>query len=164
MNEARSMAKRAFEIPEEPRMPVIPRSVTRLGHVVGEMELGKTGPQGQESYSASSRLWTPLPCLGPEQRLRGESRRAGEVLESCQPIEHHGDGRQKIGVVAAHFAFSHAQEAVDILGLRGEVALSRKSSVNPLPSAIIRRVCSRVNEVLVVEGVTPSSVPIQPPT
>ena len=155
LNEAREMAKRAFEISEELLMPVILRSVTRLGHMTGDLELGKMEPKGQEPYFDSSRQWTPFPCLEPERRLREKLRHAGEVLERYQFDEYQGKGSEKIGVVGAGFAFNYVQEAVDILGLREEVALLKISTVNPLPSRIIHRLLSHVNRVLVVEDVTP---------
>ncbi|MCJ7609283.1 indolepyruvate ferredoxin oxidoreductase subunit alpha, partial [Candidatus Bathyarchaeota archaeon] len=155
LNEAREMAKRAFEISEELRVPVILRSVTRLGHMTGDLELGKMEPKGQEPYFDSSRQWTPFPCLEPEGRLREKLRHAEEVLERYQFDEYQGKGSEKIGVVGAGFAFNYVQEAVDSLGLREEVALLKVSTVNPLPSRIIHRLLSHVNRVLVVEDVTP---------
>ncbi len=155
LDEAREMTKRAFEISEELRMPVILRSVTRLGHMTGDMELGEMGTKQQAPYFDSSRQWTPFPCLEPERKLRGKLRRAGEVLERYQFDEYEGKGTERIGVVGAGFAFNYVQEAVDTLGLRDEVALLKISTVNPLPKGIIHRLLSHVDQVLVVEDVTP---------
>jgi indolepyruvate ferredoxin oxidoreductase alpha subunit len=155
LNDAREMTKQAFEISEELHMPVILRSVTRLGHMTGDLELRKIEPKGAEPYFDSSREWTPFPCLEPERRLRDKLRRAGEVLERYQFDRYEGTESEKIGVVGAGFAFNYAQEAVDRLGLRGKVALLKISTVNPLPSKIIHRLLSHVSHVLVVEDVTP---------
>lgn len=155
LNEAREMTKRAFEISEELHMPIILRSVTRLGHMTGDLELGRIEPAGKEPYFDSSRAWTPFPCLEPERRLRDKLRRAGEVLERYPFDRYEGTGREKIGVVGAGFAFNYVLEAVDMLGLRGKVALLKISTVNPLPAKIIRRLLSHVHHVLVVEDVTP---------
>jgi indolepyruvate ferredoxin oxidoreductase alpha subunit len=155
LNDAREMTKRAFEISEKLQMPVILRSVTRLGHLTGDLELGSIEPRGEEPYFDSSREWTPFPCLEPEQRLRDKLRQAGEVLERYQFDRYEGTGSEKIGVVGAGFAFNYVQEAVDRLGLRGKVALLKISTVNPLPSKIIHRLLSHVSHVLVVEDVTP---------
>jgi len=155
LNDAREMTKRAFEISEELHMPILLRSVTRLGHMTGDLELGSLEFRGEEPYFDSSREWTPFPCLGPEQRLRDKLRRAGEVLERYQFDRYEGTESEKIGVVGAGFAFNYAQEAVDRLGLRGKVALLKISTVNPLPSKIIHRLLNHVSYVLVVEDVTP---------
>jgi indolepyruvate ferredoxin oxidoreductase alpha subunit len=155
LNDAREMTKRAFEISEELHMPIILRSITRMGHMTGDLELGRIGPKGAEPYFDSSREWTPFPCLEPERRLRDKLRRAGEVLERYQFDQYEGTGSEKIGVVGAGFAFNYAQEAVDRLGLRGKVALLKISTVNPLPSKIIHRLLSHVSHVLIVEDVTP---------
>ena len=149
------MTRQAFEISEELHMPVILRSVTRLGHMTGDLELGRMEPRGEKPYFDSSRAWTPFPCLEPERRLKDKLRRAGEVLERYQFDRYEGTGHEKIGVVGAGFAFNYALEAVDTLGLRGQVALLKISTVNPLPAKIIRRLLSHVNHVLVVEDVTP---------
>jgi indolepyruvate ferredoxin oxidoreductase alpha subunit len=155
LNDAREMTKRAFEISEELHMPVILRSVTRLGHMTGDLVLRSLEPRREEPYFDSSREWTPFPCLEPERRLRDKLRRAGEVLERYQLDRYEGTGSEKIGVVGAGFAFNYAQEAVDRLGLRGKVALLKVSTVNPLPSKIIHRLLSHASHVLVVEDVTP---------
>ena len=155
LDEAREMTKRAFEISEELRMPVIVRSVTRLGHMTGDLGLGKIEPARREPHFDSSREWTPFPCLEPEQRLRAKLRKAGQVLERYHFDEYFGHGSEKIGVVGAGFAFNYVQEAVDVLDLKDEVALLKVSTVNPLPSKIIQRLLSHASQVLVVEDVTP---------
>jgi indolepyruvate ferredoxin oxidoreductase alpha subunit len=155
LNEAREMTRRAFEISEELHMPVILRSVTRLGHMTGDLELGEMGTKPEAPYFDSSREWTPFPCLEPERKLRGKLRRAGEVLERYQLDEYEGKGTEGIGVVGAGFAFNYVQEAVDTLGVRDQVALLKISTVNPLPKAIIHRLLAHVSQVLVVEDVTP---------
>jgi indolepyruvate ferredoxin oxidoreductase alpha subunit len=155
LGEAREMAKQAFEISDELQMPVILRSVTRLGHMTGDLELGEIEPAGRELHFDGSRQWTPFPCLEPERRLREKLRHAGQVLERYQFDEYRGKGSEKTGVVGAGFAFNYVQEAVDILGLRDEVALLKISTVNPIPSKIIHRLLGHANQVLVVEDVTP---------
>ncbi len=155
LDEAREMTKRAFEISEELCMPVILRSVTRLGHMTGDLTLGEMGPKQGAPHFDGSRQWTPFPCLEPERRLKGKLRRAGEVLERYQFDEYRGKGTESIGIVGAGFAFGYAQEAVDTLGLRDEVALLKISTVNPLPTGIIHRLLGHVSQVLVIEDVTP---------
>ena len=155
LNEAREMTKRAFEISEELQMPIILRSVTRLGHMTGDLELGTLEPKREEPYFDSSREWTPFPCLEPERRLKEKFHRAGEVLERYQFDRYEGTGSEGIGIVGAGFAFNYALEAVDTLGLRDKVARLKISTVNPLPGKIIHRLLSHVNHVLVVEDVTP---------
>jgi indolepyruvate ferredoxin oxidoreductase alpha subunit len=155
LDEAREMTKRAFEISEELRMPVILRSVTRLGHMTGDLKLGKIEPERAQPDFDSSRQWTPFPCLEPERKLRAKLRRATEVLQRYQFDGYEGKGTEKIGVVGAGFAFNYVQEAVDMLELRDQVALLKISTVNPLPKRIIHRLLNHVNQVLVVEDVTP---------
>lgn len=155
LNDAREMTKKAFEISEELHMPIILRSVTRLGHMTGDVKLGSINSNKERPYFDSSRVWTPFPPLGPEQRLRRKLRQAGEVLEQYQFDQYEGKGNEEIGVVGAGFAFNYVQETVDRLGLRGKVALLKISTVNPLPSKIIHRFLSHANHVLVVEDVTP---------
>ena len=61
------------------------------------------------------------------------------MLERYGFDEYTGSGSETVGVIGAGFAFNYAREAVDRLGLRGQVALLKVSTVNPLPSAIVRR-------------------------
>lgn len=154
LNEAREMTRRAFEISEELHLPVILRSVTRLAHMTGDLELGSLESRGEKPYFDSSRQWSPFPCLEPEKRLRDKLRRAEQVFKRYQFDRYEGTGSEQIGVVGGGFAFNYVQETVDRLGLRGQVALLKISTVNPLPSQIIRRMLSHVSHVLVVEDVT----------
>lgn len=155
LDDAREMTKRAFEISEELHMPIILRSVTRLGHMTGDMELGRIEAQKKEPFFDSSHEWTPFPPLNPEQRLRKKLRRAGEVLERFHFDQYKGTGNEKIGVAGAGFAFNYALEAVDTLGLKDKVALLKISTVNPFPSKITHRLLRHVDHILVVEDVTP---------
>jgi indolepyruvate ferredoxin oxidoreductase alpha subunit len=95
LKEPREMAKRTFEISEELHMPVILRSVTRLGHMTGDLELGKTEPKGQEPYFDSSRQWTPFPCLEPERRVRQMLRHTGRSWSAISSISTRGGGARR---------------------------------------------------------------------
>ncbi len=155
LNDARVMTKIAFEISEELHMPVILRSVTRLAHMTGDIELRSINPGRAKPYFDGSRKWTPFPPLDPERRLRAKLRRAGEVLERYHFDRYEGAENKGIGVAGAGFAFNYVQEAVDRLGLRGKVSLLKISTVNPPPSKIIHNFLSHVRHVLVIEDVTP---------
>lgn len=153
--DAREMTRQAFRISEELQMPIMIRSVTRLAHMTGDLELGTIERREPLPFFDSSRKWTPFPSLEPERRLREKLRRAGQRLEKCGFDRYEGSGQETMGVVGAGFAFNYAREAIDRLELREKVCLLKIATVNPVPLKIIRRMLNHVSHVLVLEDVTP---------
>lgn len=155
LNEAREMTKRAFEISETLRLPVMIRSVTRLGHMTGDLILGSIEPPEKEPYFDSSRQWSPFPPLIPHRRLKEKMRKARKVLASYAFDRYEGAGNEEVGIAAAGFTYNYAKEAVDRLGVKDRVAILKVSTVNPLPRDMIHRLLSHVRCVLVLEDVSP---------
>lgn len=155
LNEARQMTRQAFAISEELKVPVIVRSVTRLAHMTGELQLGSMEERRPQPYFDSTKQWTPFPPLEPHGRLQAKLDRASALLQDADFDRYWGSGYESIGVAAAGFAYNYARESIDGLGLTDKVALLKVSTVNPSPQKIIRRFLSHVDHVLVVEDVAP---------
>lgn len=155
LNEAREMTRWAFDISEELQVPVLVRSVTRLAHMTGELELGPVIDKRPQPYFDSSRQWTPFPPLEPHRRLQAKLDRAESLLEASRFDTIEGTGGEHIGIAAAGFAYNYAREVIDGLGLGDRVALMKITSVNPVPRKILQRFLSGVEHVLVVEDVSP---------
>jgi indolepyruvate ferredoxin oxidoreductase alpha subunit len=155
LNEAREMTRQAFAISEQLQVPVLIRSVTRLAHLTGELQLGPVEEPGSQPYFDSSKQWSPFPPLAPHGRLQKKLERAGLLFEKSgfDAILGTGDGR--IGLAASGFAYSYAREVVDRLDLADHIPILKISTVNPSPHSIIRRFLNQVDHVLVVEDVAP---------
>jgi indolepyruvate ferredoxin oxidoreductase alpha subunit len=155
LDEAREMTRRAFEISESLKVPVLVRSVTRLAHMTSELTLGALAPERPKPRFDSTRTWSPFPPLAPHRRLQEKLARAGKLLESGGFDAYEGTGRERFGVAAAGFAYNYAREAIEGLGMRDEVALVKVTTANPLPRALLSRLLDHVERVLVVEDVSP---------
>lgn len=155
LNEAREMTCRAFALSEQLHMPVLIRSVTRLAHMTGELQLGEITSQKRKSFFDSSREWSPFPPLAPHIRQQEKLRNAGELMEAGGFDRMEGPVRARVGVAAAGFAYNYAREAIDRLGLTDDVGVLKISSVNPTPRTVVRRFLQRVEDVVVVEDVAP---------
>jgi indolepyruvate ferredoxin oxidoreductase alpha subunit len=155
LDEAREMTRRAFEVSEALKVPVLVRSVARLAHLTDALTLGAIAPARPKPRFDSGRVWSPFPPLDPHRRLQAKLRRAEEIFESAGFNRLEGTGRERIGVAAAGFAYNYAREAVSKLGLQECVAVLKITTANPLPRALRARFLAQIDEVLVVEDVSP---------
>ncbi|MCP4362500.1 MAG: indolepyruvate ferredoxin oxidoreductase subunit alpha [Chloroflexi bacterium] len=155
LNEAREMTRQAFDLSEQLKVPVLIRSVTRLAHMTGELQLGPVSTPATQPYFDSTKQWTPFPPLKPHGRLQDKLSRAQPLMEASRFDWIEGSEQGRFGVAAAGFAYNYAREVVEMLGLGDKVVLLKTGSVNPLPKTVIHRFLNQVDELLVVEDVAP---------
>ena len=155
LDEARELTRRAFEISESLKVPVLIRSVTRLAHMTSALTLGAIERSRKKPYFDSSRQWSPFPPVGPHGRLQKKLKRAEKMLESAGIDACDAGGHECLGIAAAGFAYNYAREAVDRLRVKDRVSLLKVSSANPLPRALMRKFLEPLDGVLVVEDVAP---------
>ncbi len=153
LEEARELTRRAFEISESLKVPVLIRSVTRLAHMTSALTLGTIEAPHKKPHFDSSRQWSPFPPLAPHGRLQKKLRQAAGMLDAFGVDTWESNGTERLGIAAAGFAYNYAREAVDRLAVNNRVALLKVSSVNPLPRALIRKFLEPLDRVLVVEDV-----------
>jgi indolepyruvate ferredoxin oxidoreductase alpha subunit len=154
LDEAREMTRRAFEISESLKVPVLVRSVTRLAHMTSALTLGPFAPARPKPHFDSTRTWSPFPPLAPHRRLQDKLRRAAKLLESAGFDAYEGTGKERFGVAAAGFTYNYAREAVERLGVQDKVALVKVATAHPVPRALLSRLLDHVERVLVVEDVS----------
>ncbi|KKM09109.1 hypothetical protein SY88_20395 [Clostridiales bacterium PH28_bin88] len=156
--EAKEMAKEAFAISEELELPVFLRSVSRISHASGDVELGPVNPNRNKlAFNKHYKLpyrWNVYGApgaLSKHQWLHG-------VLPKTQTISNKTKFNQlnvvsgaKTGVLAAGLANSYTKEALERLGLDGKVSFLKLGMVYPLPDQMAGKLLEGIETLIVIE-------------
>ncbi len=156
--EAKDMTRYAFELSERLELPVFVRSVTRICHASGDIELGKIEkpkrrPVFDKHYGMPWR-WDVYGPPGPVEKhrwLHGRMPLAKKIVEKLPWNKLELRGKPKFGVIASGIAASYTREAVRALKLENEVAFLKIGTPTPLPEKLVTKLLKAVRSVLVVE-------------
>jgi indolepyruvate ferredoxin oxidoreductase alpha subunit len=151
--EARDMTVEAFSLSEKSQLPVILRSVTRVGHSRSNVILNEIPPKDKQSFfqrdperffvTGSRALKRHLWQLQQQSLLESlaDSLRFNQLIQK---------GNEKKCIVTSGVAYTYVQDALGILKA-DNVAILKIGSVFPLPKSLIKEGLSTKETVLVVE-------------
>ena len=156
--EAKDMTRYAFELSEQLELPVFVRSITRICHASGDVELGAIQtldrkPVFDKHWKIPYR-WNVYGPPGPVEKhrwLHGQLPIAKKVVETLPWNKLELRGKPKIGIIASGIGASYAREALRKLKLDGKVAFLKIGTPTPLPEKMVTRLLKAVKTVLVVE-------------
>ncbi len=165
IQEAKDMAKWAFELSEEIGNLVMLRSVTRMSHASGNVVfdgLKKTDIQADFQYHGSfmDQMTGPVltlpPTVGP-QRLRQHAalEKAKQIFEDSPFNTYMGPDKPELLVITSSAATFYCKEAIEILGIKDKAGLLKLGTTWPLPPKLLQKYLAAVDKVLVVEEGTP---------
>jgi indolepyruvate ferredoxin oxidoreductase alpha subunit len=179
--EAKDMVKAAFALSERLELPVMVRSVARLSHSCGVVELGKIEPsdmvQGFNKHWKLAFRWGVYgPPAGGSEQIRQLLREQFPEAEfppfgnsgwkqawlvsrlplllqesEASPFNALREGRDPIGVVASGMGAAYAREAIRDLGLQERVWFYKVGMVYPLAESAVLRLLGNCRRVLVIE-------------
>jgi indolepyruvate ferredoxin oxidoreductase alpha subunit len=152
-HEAKEMTRWAFELSEELALPCIVRSVTRVSHARGIVDLEEILRDRPAAAFDRSRTFYSFPALPHHRALRDKLRRARDLLEGSSLNTYHGPDDPELIVVSAGTCSAYAREAIDLLDLRGRVGLLKLGATWPLAADFLCRHLARTSRVLVAEEV-----------
>ncbi|ASI98890.1 indolepyruvate ferredoxin oxidoreductase subunit alpha [Thermococcus celer] len=160
--EAKDMAKYAFELSEKFKHFVILRTTTRSSHARGEVVLGelpeeikagkrkfgkfKKDPSRFVDVPSNARKFHPL-VLEKIEKIREEF---NEVPFNW--IE--GDENAKVGVIAPGLSYSYVKEALHWLGVEN-VRILKLGTPFPVPYGLLEKFFDGLEKVLIVEELEP---------
>jgi len=156
--EAKDMTRYAFDLSERLELPVMVRSVTRVSHASGDVELGPIAkvdrrPVFDKHWKLPYR-WNVYGPPGPVEKHRWLHSRQplakGEV-EKLPWNRLELGGKPKLGIIASGIGASYAREAVRKLGLDKRIAFLKIGTPTPLPERMVSRLLKAVKTVIVVE-------------
>ncbi|MEM4187788.1 MAG: thiamine pyrophosphate-dependent enzyme [Candidatus Hadarchaeum sp.] len=156
--EAKDMARYAFELSEQLELPVFLRSVTRISHASGDVELGKIEkldrkPVFDKHWKMAWRwnVYGPPSAVKKHEWLHKRMPKIKEIVEQLPWNRLELKEGQNFGIIASGIGASYAIDAIKSLGLEGEVAFLKIGTPTPLPEKLVARLLKAVDTVLVVE-------------
>ncbi|MBI9076072.1 MAG: 4Fe-4S binding protein [Desulfatibacillum sp.] len=161
--EAKDMMKWAFELSEEIRNLVMFRSVTRLSHASGSVELGEipqTDPKAQFNYNGF--ILDPMegpivsaPVAYKHGLQQDKLKKAQELFEVSPFNTYVGPENPEILLITSSGATLYSREAIQLCNAKDKVGLLKLGTTFPLPAKLIEKHLKTTDKILVVEEVLP---------
>jgi len=156
--EAKEMARAAFDISEQLELPVFLRSVSRISHASGDVLLQKPREQRNriafnKHYKLPSRwnVYGPPGTLSKHIWLKERYPEAKALAEESVFNEIRTVPGAKVGVIACGLGASYAREALAGLGLADQVNFLKLGFINPLPEKLVDSVLAGLETLILVE-------------
>ncbi len=145
--EALAFTKLAFELSERFDIPVIVRSVTRISHSKGLVEVGERIEAEPKPYEKDAAKWVMMPAMARKRRLDLDERMRAltEWAESDEGPDTVHEGSTELGVVVSGVAYQYVREALP------EASVYKVALGFPLAAERIKRFAASVDRIAVVE-------------
>jgi indolepyruvate ferredoxin oxidoreductase alpha subunit len=155
--EAKDMTKWAFEISEEIKNICMVRTVTRVSHARGDVQLGERAPPagGAKFVSTSPVEFAAIPAPLKHHLMIEKLNRVREMYESSPFNKYVGPEQPELLLVTSGACWLYSLEAVQLLGVEDRVGILKLGTTWPLPEKLVLQHFSRTEKVLVVEEVAP---------
>ncbi len=163
--EAKDMARWAFELSEQLGAVIMLRSVTRMSHASGNLTLGELPPgraQARFNFTGGYMdqmngpvLTFPLLVDPMHRRQLERLARAREIFEDSPFNTYAGPERPELLIITSSAASLYSKEALAMLGLEDRVGLLKLGTTWPLPPKLVAARLAAADKVLVVEEGTP---------
>ncbi len=155
--EAKDMTKWAFEVSEEINNVCMMRTVTRISHARGDVELGERMPpaKGAKFVATSPIEFASLPAPLKHHLMIQKLNKARELYESSPFNWYVGPEQPELLLVTSGACWFYSREAVKSLGVEGRVGILKLGTTWPLPEKLVLTHLARAERVLVIEEVAP---------
>jgi len=153
--EAKDMVRWAFELSEELELLCMVRSVTRISHARGVVELGSLGRRERRARMTPDQRYASLPPCPKRKELKEKLARAAALFEASPFNRYRGPSRPELMVVTGGTGWWYASEAVRILKVEDRVGILKLGTTWPLPESFLLRHLTAARSVLVVEEPDP---------
>ncbi|MFW5874871.1 MAG: indolepyruvate ferredoxin oxidoreductase, partial [bacterium] len=161
--EAKDMIKWAFELSEETGNLVMVRSVTRLSHASGMVELGalpETEPAARFRHTGfildpEEGAITSAPVEYKHGLQQKKLQKARELFETSAFNTYTGPEEPELLVITSSACNLYSLEAIEILGIKDRAGLLKLGTTWPLPEKLVGSKLEKCGKVMVVEEVIP---------
>jgi indolepyruvate ferredoxin oxidoreductase alpha subunit len=156
--EAKDMVKKAFEISEKHKVPVIIRTVTRVNHQSGIVQLEELNRNAFQKvkWKDLNEEYATLGSVARKKKLKMLDRTA-KLTEEFESSEFNFVKKvdSNIGVITASAAYLHVLEAMKMLKLQDKVSVLKLGTTYPLPKRMIASFIRNLKKVVIVEELSP---------
>lgn len=156
--EAKDMVKKAFEISEKYRVPVLIRTVTRVNHQSGIVQLDEMNRSEfkKVKWNELNEEYTTLGEVARRKKfkmLERTARLAEEFDQSKFNFTKQADS--DVGIITSSVSYLHVLEALRMLKLQNKVNVLKLGTTYPLPKTTIKNFIKDLKKVVVVEELSP---------
>lgn len=161
-NQAKNMTKEAFNISEKLELPVMLRSVTRISHASGNVQLGelKKGDNtiGFNKHWKMPYRWNVYGPPGPINKhkwLHSKFKDMKEYVEesSFNTLEMNGSD---IGIITSGIAATYMLEVLDEFDCKDKVNILNLGIINPIPEKMATKILKGSSKIIVIEEGDPA--------
>jgi len=156
--EAKDMCKYAFELSERLELPVFLRSVTRISHASGDVELGPIETLNRrpvfDKHWRMGWRWNVYGPPGPVEKHRWLLSKAPEIEKIVEDLpwnELKIEGSPEVGIISSGIAASYAKDALQLLGVERKVAFLKLAAPVPIAKGLASKILKTVKKVLIIE-------------
>lgn len=155
VQEAKDMARWAFELSEQLHSAVFLRSVTRISHASSIVTMGDIERLDRKASFDIKQSFSPTPVVQKHAELRQKQEEARKIFESSPFNWYHGPRSPSLTLVCSGSGWLYALDAIRLLGLGDSVGIIKLGTTWPLPIEFIQEHLQPGSRVLVVEEVDP---------
>jgi indolepyruvate ferredoxin oxidoreductase alpha subunit len=152
VNEAKEMAKYAFDLSEKLQLPVILRTTTRINHASGVVTLGhlpERKTKGSFTKDPFSYVCIPSVSRNLHPKLLDKIEKAAAISNSSPWNRIEGDGR--MGIVCNGVSYGYITDALQEFGSADHFRVLRVGFSHPFPDMLVCDFLAGCEKVLVVE-------------
>jgi indolepyruvate ferredoxin oxidoreductase alpha subunit len=156
--EAKDMVKKAFEISERHRVPVIIRTVTRVNHQSGIVQLSEINRSEfkKVKWKELGEEYATLGAIARQKKLKMLERTA-KLAEEFETSEFNftKQNNSDAGIITASVSYLHVLEALKMLKLQDKVNILKLGTTYPLPKNMVKNFIKNLKKLVVVEELSP---------
>ena len=153
--EAKDMVRWAFSLSEELQLLCMVRSVTRISHARGVVELGPIERVARKPVMKPEQRYGSLPPCPRHEEAKAKLQKAREIFETAPFNRYTGPEKPELLVVTCGTGWWYSTEAIEMLGVRDRVGVLKLGTTWPLPERLLAKHLARTPSVLVIEESDP---------
>ncbi len=153
--EAKDIVRWAFELSEELQMLCMVRSVTRISHARGVVELGPLARTPRKAGMGPGERYASLPPCPKHAEQKAKLRRAEEIFNTSPFNRYAGPDDPELVIVTSGTGWWYATEAIRILGESNRVGVLKLGTTWPLPRKFLGSHLRKTPAILVIEESDP---------
>jgi indolepyruvate ferredoxin oxidoreductase alpha subunit len=153
--EALEMTRWAFDLSEELKLPCLIRSVTRLSHARGNVELGHILKNRRRPRFDTSCPILTLPIMLTHKVLHDKIKKCQDRFEESAFNVYRGPESPELLVVTCGPGWLYVLEALANMGVENRAGIVKLGTTWPLPKSFLMEHLKKANRILFVEEVDP---------
>jgi len=158
IQESKDMMRDAFELSERFKHPFMYRSVTRIGHARGDIELGSVNKERRKgNFTKDPSNLSYVPTVARKNRPL-MIKRFEEIKNAVNNLPFNKlslSDKAERGIICSGISYAYSSEALKWLNLEDKLSILKIGTTYPIPEKLVEKLLNSVQEVLIVEELEP---------